>query len=72
MTHRGRLVRLLTTLTLLLLSLRDHALQQPRNERGEIEQVTILKGLFAAAALAIGAIIVAKFTGAANDIPTGP
>ena len=72
MTHPGRLLRLLTTLTLLLLSLRDRALQQPRNERGEIEQVTILKGLFAAAALAIGAIIVAKFTGAANDIPTGP
>lgn len=43
-----------------------------RGERGEIEQVTILKGLFAAAALAIGAIIVAKFTGAANSIPTGP
>ena len=49
-----------------------HRLSQGRDERGEIEQVTILKGLFAAAALAIGAIIVAKFTGAANAIPTGP
>jgi hypothetical protein len=47
-------------------------LSNGRDERGEIEQVTILKGLFAAAALAIGAIIVAKFTGAANAIPTGP
>ena len=67
-----RLLTLITTLTLLLGQLYDRSLQHPRDERGEIEQVTILKGLFAAAALAIGAIIVAKFTGAANDIPTGP
>ena len=53
-------------------SLLHDAATSPRDERGEIEQVTILKGLFAAAALAIGAIIVAKFTGAANNIPTGP
>lgn len=67
-----RLLTLITTLTLLLGRLYDRSLPHPRDEHGEIEQVTILKGLFAAAALAIGAIIVAKFTGAANDIPTGP
>ena len=72
------LARTLTLLTVLLpvltinLHTRLHRLSNARDERGEIEQVTILKGLFAAAALAIGAIIVAKFTGAANAIPTGP
>jgi hypothetical protein len=70
--------RTLTLLTVLLPMLmiglhgRRQRLSDGRDERGEIEQVTILKGLFAAAALAIGAIIVAKFTGAANAIPTGP
>ena len=72
------LARTLTLLTVLLpvltinLHTRLQRLSNARDERGEIEQVTILKGLFAAAALAIGAIIVAKFTGAANAIPTGP
>jgi hypothetical protein len=72
MTQQARLLRLLTAMTWLLMVLREHTQRQTRDERGEIEQVTILKGLFAAAALAIGAIIIAKFTGAANDIPTGP
>jgi hypothetical protein len=67
-----RLLTLIGSLTLLLGRLHQHSLRHPRDERGEIEQVTILKGLFAAAALAIGAIIIAKFTGAANNIPTGP
>ena len=82
-THRNTrtrtpMFRTPTLLTVLLPTLiigfydRLHRLSQGRDERGEIEQVTILKGLFAAAALAIGAIIVAKFTGAANAIPTGP
>jgi hypothetical protein len=80
-THPGigrpmhRTQALLTTLLPVLvigLHARLLRLSHNRDERGEIEQVTILKGLFAAAALAIGAIIVAKFTGAANAIPTGP
>ena len=65
------LLRVLAVVALVQSLLHD-ASTRPRDERGEIEQVTILKGLFAAAALAIGAIIVAKFTGAANSIPTGP
>ena len=59
MTKQARLLRFLATMTWLLLALRERAVRQPRDERGEIEQVTILKGLFAAAALAIGAIIIA-------------
>jgi len=44
-----------------------------RDERGAVtpEQV-VLTAIFAAGAIAIGGIIVAKFTGAANSIPTGP
>lgn len=43
-----------------------------KNERGvEVATVVILTAVFAAAAIAIGAIIVQKFTGAANNIPTG-
>ena len=74
-TPMHRTHALLTTLLPMLvigLHARLLRLSHNRDERGEIEQVTILKGLFAAAALAIGAIIVAKFTGAANAIPTGP
>ena len=72
MKLQTRLVSLLASLTWLLALLHTAPISQERDERGEIEQVTILKGLFAAAALAIGAIIIAKFTGAANNIPTGP
>jgi len=41
-----------------------------RDERGEIAQTVILIAIFAAAAIAIATIIVTKFTGKANTIPT--
>ncbi len=44
-----------------------------RDERGAVTPETvILTAVFAAGAIAIGTIIVTKFTGAANSIPTGP
>lgn len=43
----------------------------PRGERGEITQTVIIVALFAAAAIAICAIIINKFTSMANSIPTG-
>ena len=44
-----------------------------RGERGAVTPETvILTAVFAAGAIAIGTIIVTKFTGAANNIPTGP
>ena len=42
-----------------------------RDERGEIAQTVILIAIFAAAAIAIATIIVAKFTNKAKSIPTG-
>jgi len=42
-----------------------------RGERGDVVQTVILTALFAAAAIAIAAIIINKFTGKANSIPTG-
>ena len=49
------------------------ARSRARGERGasEIASTVILIAVFAAAAIAIGALIVAKFTGKANEIPTG-
>lgn len=41
-----------------------------RDERGEIAQTVIIVAVLAAAALAITAIIVKKFTDKANTIPT--
>ena len=40
------------------------------NERGEVTSQVILIAIFAALAIAIGAIIVAKVTDRANSIPT--
>ena len=40
------------------------------NERGDITQVVIIVALFAAAAIAISAIIIAKFTAKAQTTPT--
>lgn len=40
------------------------------DERGEITQTVIIVALFAAAAIAISAIIINKFTSKANSIPT--
>lgn len=42
-----------------------------RDERGDITQVVIIVALFAAAAIAISAIIISKFTEKARSIPTG-
>lgn len=41
-----------------------------RNERGEIAQTVIIVAVMAAAAIAITAIIVKKFTDKATTIPT--
>jgi hypothetical protein len=44
---------------------------QRRDERGDITQTVIITALFAAAAIAICAIIITKFTGKAESISTG-
>jgi hypothetical protein len=41
-----------------------------RDERGEVTEKVIIVAIFAALAIAAGAIIVAKVTAKANDIPT--
>jgi hypothetical protein len=41
-----------------------------RDERGETTEKVIITAIFAALALAVGAIIVAKVTGKAESIPT--
>lgn len=41
-----------------------------RDERGDITQTVIIVAMFAAAAIAISAIIISKFTSKANSIPT--
>jgi hypothetical protein len=41
------------------------------DERGDITQTVIIVALFAAAAIAISAIIINKFTSKASSIPTG-
>ena len=41
-----------------------------RDERGAVTETVILVAIFAALALAIGAIIVVKVTDKANSIPT--
>jgi hypothetical protein len=43
-----------------------------RNELGEVPEKVIIAALFAAGAIAIGGIIITKFTDKANTIPTGP
>ena len=42
-----------------------------RDERGEVTEKVILIAIFAALAIAVGAIIVAKVTAKANSITTG-
>ena len=41
-----------------------------RDERGEVTEKVIIVAIFAALAIAAGAIIVAKVTAKANSIPT--
>jgi hypothetical protein len=50
---------------------RRSRLSMARDERGDITQTVIIVALFAAAAIAISAIIINKFTAKANNIPTG-
>lgn len=53
------------------LSSHRHAIKsRQRDERGDITQTVIIVALFAAAAIAISAIIIAKFTAKAGTIPT--
>jgi hypothetical protein len=49
----------------------DHQRELKHDERGDIVQTVILAALFAAAAIAIAAIIINKFTGKAESIQTG-
>lgn len=49
----------------------DHQRELRRDERGDIVQTVIITALFAAAAIAICAIIITKFTGKAESISTG-
>jgi hypothetical protein len=42
------------------------------DERGDVTEKVILVAIFAALAIAAGAIIVSKVTTKANAIPTGP
>jgi hypothetical protein len=59
-------------LTFMLRILKDRIATLRENpEAGDIVQTVILVGLFAAAAIAIGAIIVNKATTAANNIQVG-
>lgn len=46
--------------------------ERKRDEVGATAETVILVAIFAAGAIVIGGIIVAKFTGKANSIPTGP
>jgi hypothetical protein len=52
----------------------QHALLdgRERDERGVTAETVILTAIFAAGAIVIGTIIIAKFTSKANSIPTGP
>ena len=43
-----------------------------RDERGEVTEKVIIVAIFAALAIAAGAIIVEKVTSKAQSIPTGP
>ncbi len=43
-----------------------------RNEAGYTAEQVIITAILAAGAIVIAGIIVTKFTGKANDIPTGP
>jgi hypothetical protein len=49
---------------------KDRVANARRNERGEVTAQVILIAVFAALAIAVGAIIVTKVTDRANSIPT--
>lgn len=50
--------------------MKHRVLDARHNQRGEVTSQVILIAIFAALAIAIGAIIVAKVTDRANSIPT--
>lgn len=59
--------QLITITTIWARTLRDRS---RRDERGVVTETVILVAVFAALALAVGAIIVLKVTQKANSIPT--
>ena len=58
------------TITALIAWARATAARAAHDERGTVTETVILVALFAALALAVGAIIVMKVTQKANSIPT--
>jgi hypothetical protein len=60
----------LTYLNQLLQLVRQRLRDLRHDERGEVTEKVILVAIFAALAIAAGAIIVAKVTEKANSIPT--
>jgi hypothetical protein len=60
----------LAVLTFLIPVLRARWSTTSRNERGDVTEKVIIVAIFAALAIAAGAIIVAKVTAKANAIPT--
>lgn len=58
------------TITGLAAWARATAARAARDERGSVTETVILVAVFAALALAVGAIIVLKVTDKANSIPT--
>ena len=58
------------TIATLVAWARAAAARASRDERGSVTETVILVAIFAALALAVGAIIVVKVTDKANSIPT--
>lgn len=58
------------TITALAAWARATAARAAHDERGSVTETVILVAVFAALALAVGAIIVLKVTNKANSIPT--
>jgi hypothetical protein len=55
----------------LVTRLRSQLSQVAHDERGEVMEKVIITAIFAALAIAVGAIIVARVTDKANSIQTG-
>ena len=61
----------LAYLNYLVIRLRAQLAKVERDERGEVMEKVIITAIFAALAIAVGAIIVARVTDKANSIKTG-
>jgi hypothetical protein len=59
-----------STITVLVAWARATAARVSHDERGSVTETVILVAVFAALAIAVGAIIVLKVTDKANSIPT--